>query len=668
MLGTTLLFWGAMTGRPLLGLMLALLVEARHWTALRWDFGEREFSRAWQLTTVAVLLATVLIWLDGNRYTALPNMLTWLPPLLVPMQFVQGYGLREAMPTSVFSFLARRRHERNLRLGLPEEITEFNFGNIYFVCVLIASTLGNNAYSWTFLPGMVILCGWMLVHRNQTRPWLLLPVLALAGAMALLGEKAIERAEEWIGTATVRGPSRFDPKITRTHIGWSGTVTQSPEIEWRLRLVRGKTVPRLLRKASYQQFLGTNWTNTRSTDEDFQDLQSRLVNETAYELLQPSELNTEFPKLPAFELRGSAFEESPLPLPGDAAAVSGFDLDGIERDPYGTVRVFPKHSVINGSVFWSGGTNPEEAPVLPDDLRLPNAEVRAGVLQEIVDDLRLEELPDLRSKLSALRAWFGREFRYSRRLTISRGNYETNKPTAIDQFLTEVRAGHCEYFATSAALILRTAGIPARYATGFAVAEKDTKRNEYIIRGTHGHAWCRVWDNANLQWVDFDATPPDWFGNATPRPTRAQIFNDWLQRLREDFFVWRNQPGNRIAVSLSMSLVGAALAAFVFFRLWRSRRRIESRSVVESYAGTIVRTPLHELEARAVKLLGHRAPGESFAHWLGRLRPLLPDDESLDEAIQLHQRMRFDPHPAPDDHLPRLRRLVNQLDGRIRRR
>ena len=657
-----------MTGRPLLGLMLALLVEARHWTALRWDFGEREFSRAWQLTTVAVLLATVLIWLDGNRYTALPNMLTWLPPLLVPMQFVQGYGLREAMPTSVFSFLARRRHERNLRLGLPEEITEFNFGNIYFVCVLIAATLGNNAYSWTFLPGMIILCGWMLVHRNQTRPWLLLPVLALAGAMALLGEKAIERAEEWIGTATARGPSRFDPKITRTHIGWSGTVTQSPEIEWRLRLVHGKTVPRLLRKASYQQFLGTNWTNTRSTDEDFEPLESRPVSGIDYDLLQPSELNTEFRNLPAFELRGSAFEESPLPLPGDAAAVSAFAHDGLERDPYGTVRIYPQHSVINGLVFWKGGTNPEEAPVLPDDLRLPNAEVRAGVLQEIVDDLRLEELPDLRSKLSALQAWFGREFRYSRRLTISRGNYETNKPTAIDQFLTEVRAGHCEYFATSAALILRTAGIPARYATGFAVAEKDAKRNEYIFRGTHGHAWCRVWDNANLQWVDFDATPPDWFGNATPRPTRAQVFNDWLQRLREDFFVWRNQPGNRIAVSLSMSLVGAALAAFVFFRLWRSRRRIESRSVVESYAGTIVRTPLHELEARAVKLLGHRAPGESFAHWLGRLRPLLPDDESLDEAIQLHQRMRFDPHPAPDDHLPRLRRLVNQLDGRIRRR
>ena len=656
-----------MTDRPFIGLLLALLVEARHWTPLRWDFGEREYSRAWQLTTIAVLLTTVLIWLDGDRYTALPKMLTWLPPLLIPMQFVQAYGLRGSMPTSVFSFLARRRHERNMRLGLPEEITEFHFGNVYFVATLVAATLGSQAWSWTYLPGLLILSGWMLVHRNRTRPWALIPALALAGGLALAGEKVLEQAEEWIGSAAARGSSRFDPKMNRTHIGWSGTVVQSPDIQWRLRPTRGRAVPRLLRIASYQQFLGTNWTNPRSTDDDFNDLESRAVGETAYELLQAAELATDFTRLPAFELRGSAFEESPLPLPGDAAATSGFDLDGIERDPYGTTRVYPKHSVINGTVFWKGGTNPEEAPSLPDDLRLPNTELRSGVPAAIARELGIDEMPDLRSQLSALQAWFAREFEYSRRLTISRRTYESDQPTAIDQFLTTTRAGHCEYFATSAVLILRAAGIPARYATGFAVAERDAKRNEYIVRGTHGHAWVRVWDQTNLQWIDFDPTPPDWFGGATPQPTRAQVFNDWIQRLREDFFVWRNQPGNRLLVSLVMSLVGAGVTAFVAFRLWRSRRRLDAPVPMAGYRGGACRTPLHDLEARATRLIGRRQPGESFAAWLGRLRPVLDDHRPLDEAIALHQRLRFDPRPAPDDHLPRLRQLAGQLAVRLRR-
>lgn len=657
-----------MTNRPLIGLLLALIVEARHWTSLRWDFNRREFARAWQLTTIIVVLATVLIWLDGNRYTALPNMLTWLPPLLVPMQFVQAYGMRDSMPTSVFSFIARRRHERNLRLGLPEEITRFNFGNVYFVSAIVAASLGSKASTWSFLPGMIVLCGWMLIHRNRTRPWTLIAVLGVTCGLALLGEKAIERAEEWLGSGPARESSGFDPKVNRTRIGMSGKVVQSQDIQWRLRNLDSQPVPRLLRIASYQQFLGTNWQNPNSTDEDFLDLESRAIDDAAYDLLQPPELSTHFPGLPAFELRGSAFEESPLPLPGDAAAVSGFDLDGIERDRCGIVRVYPKRSVISGKVFWKGGTNPEEPPVLPDDLRLPNPELRSGVIQDIVSELRLDELPDLESKLSMLRAWFMREFEYTRTLTISRPRFDPRKPTALDQFLTTARAGHCEYFATGAALILRAAGIPTRYATGFGVVESDRKRNEWILRGTHGHAWCRVWDNRNQRWIDFDATPPDWSATASPRRTRSQIFNDWLQRVREDFFVWRNQPGNRVAVTLAMSLTGAAVVAFVLLRLWSSRRRIESKSAVHGYGGDAVRTPLHELESKAARILGSRAPGESFAAWLSRLRPLLPDHGSLDEAIQLHQRLRFDPQPAPDDHLPRLRQLVSRLERGIRRR
>ncbi|MBT8330725.1 MAG: transglutaminase-like domain-containing protein, partial [Deltaproteobacteria bacterium] len=42
-------------------------------------------------------------------------------------------------------------------------------------------------------------------------------------------------------------------------------------------------------------------------------------------------------------------------------------------------------------------------------------------------------------------------------------------PKNIENFLTRSRSGHCEYFATATVLLLRQAGIPARYARGYSV-------------------------------------------------------------------------------------------------------------------------------------------------------------------------------------------------------
>ena len=132
-----------MTNRPVIGVVLALLVEASQWARFRWDFDDEACGRAWQFTSIGIGLATVLIWLDGDRYTALPNLLTWMPPLLLPMQFVQSFGLREALPLNTFSFLAKQRRKRNLRLGLTEAVVYINFGNIFFLITLVCRTLSH---------------------------------------------------------------------------------------------------------------------------------------------------------------------------------------------------------------------------------------------------------------------------------------------------------------------------------------------------------------------------------------------------------------------------------------------------------------------------------------------------------------------------------------------
>ena len=139
LLGCTLLFWGAMSGRPLLALFMALVVEGSHWTRVRWDFNDTACGRAWRIAVAAVMVAAVLIWLDGNRFNAMPVLLSWMPLLLMPMQFVQSYGMRAGVPVSELSFLAKRRRERNQRLGLQTEGGEFNFGNVLFTTSLVAA-------------------------------------------------------------------------------------------------------------------------------------------------------------------------------------------------------------------------------------------------------------------------------------------------------------------------------------------------------------------------------------------------------------------------------------------------------------------------------------------------------------------------------------------------
>jgi protein-glutamine gamma-glutamyltransferase len=654
-----------MTGRPLLGLVLALIAEGSHWTRVRWEFDDAACGRIWQFTTLGITLAAVLIWLEGNRYTALPSLLSWLPPLLFPLQFVQSYGLRDSLPLSTFSFLSRRRRERNLRFGLIEETPHFNFGNVMFTVAMVAATVGSKSYSWLYLPGIVILTGWMLVSAGRGSLRVMIPLLLVAGVLAMSGRFALEKAEDWLGRGG-GGRGGFDPNFVSTLIGTAGTVRQSPDIVWRVHPAPGSAPPRLLRTATFHTFLGSNWQNQRMNPTDFRDLDTRLIGEDAYYLLHEQWNEHDPSVLPAFTLRGAATEESPLPLPGDVAALRGFALDGVERNSFGLVRVFPKHPVIDGSVFWHGGNNPESPPMAKEDLRLPYTE--REVIRATLDSLGIHPQMPLAQQLALIRSFFHREFRYTRELTIGHSFYRPDGGTAIDRFLTRSRAGHCEYFATAAALMLREAGIPARYATGYMLVERDTKRGGFVVRGTHGHAWCRVWDQETGLWFDFDPTPPDWLSELAEGPALVQRFNDQFKRLREDFFLWRNHPDNRLAQSWVMLGTGLALGAFIGWRLWHSRRRLEAVVRANGYEGPVVRTPLHQLEKRARKHLGERPPGLPFARWIANLQPGPAYARTLEEAITLHQRLRFDPTPPETADHERLARLARELEAMLGKR
>jgi len=76
----------------------------------------------------------------------------------------------------------------------------------------------------------------------------------------------------------------------------------------------------------------------------------------------------------------------------------------------------------------------------------------------------------------------------------------------LEEFLFVRRAGSCEYFATSMAVLLRAGGIPARVVNGFQQGEWNAMGQYYAVRQRDAHSWVEVY-LPEAGWVTFDPSP-----------------------------------------------------------------------------------------------------------------------------------------------------------------
>ena len=80
--------------------------------------------------------------------------------------------------------------------------------------------------------------------------------------------------------------------------------------------------------------------------------------------------------------------------------------------------------------------------------------------------------------------------------------------TGLEEFLFVNKKGHCEYFASAMAILLRLNGIPARMVNGFSGGEWNELGNYMIVRQKHAHSWVEAYLPGE-GWMVFDPTPPD---------------------------------------------------------------------------------------------------------------------------------------------------------------
>jgi hypothetical protein len=115
-------------------------------------------------------------------------------------------------------------------------------------------------------------------------------------------------------------------------------------------------------------------------------------------------------------------------------------------------------------------------------------------------DSLLAGLPTTYDKAITLERWFREEFSYT--LDLPR----TPREATLEHFLLQRREGHCEYFSTAMAILLRTHGIPTREVNGFLGGEWSEFGNYLAVTQNQAHAWVEVWF-PGLGWVPFDPTP-----------------------------------------------------------------------------------------------------------------------------------------------------------------
>jgi protein-glutamine gamma-glutamyltransferase len=628
LLGAALLFWGWQTGFLFLALPLAILIEAARALTWRLELSATDFHRLTDLCTLLIVVSGIYLFsttgtsraADGPR--AMTLLFQWLPFLLFPLAASQLYSTAGKVPLTAF-FWALRRQAARAPETRPGQV---DLGYLYFaLCVLSASAA--NRRTLEFYAGLCALAAWALWPWRSRRysPLWWAPMLGVAAVAGYGGHVALHRFQQVVEQTVfdyifsmVRGDA--DPIRVTTSIGHLGRLKLSDRTVLRVEPREGLQVPFLLREASYDIYNSPAWLASGAA---FTAVQPEADGETWRfgAGRSPSERIT----VSAYLNRGRGV----LPLPGGAFEIDRLAVVGVLRNRLGVVRVEEGLGLVTYTTLFTAD-GPLDGPPIETDLLVPPGE--AAIVSRIAADLGLAGGSPT-EKIEAIDAYFRRNFRYS-----TWKGERPRKESALEEFLLRSRAGHCEYFATATTLLLRAAGVPARYTIGFSVQEWSRLEQRYIVRARHAHSWTLAYVNG--AWRDVDTTPPVWAETELGESSFLEPVHDLWSFAGFLFSKWRwSEDDNGIGRHAAWLLI--PLVLLLVWRLY-SRRRV-ARLAAASQPAPAAPRPGEDSEfyliADRLQTAGlGRQAAEAPSKWIERIHA-----QDLGPILDLHYRYRFDP-------------------------
>ncbi len=645
MLVAALAFWGWQTSMWIVAVPAAALLAAPWFVQTRWELTRAQLHRVADFCVVLALLLGGYLFVTFGSPRFIIMLFQWLPVVLLPVALAHAWGTAERMNLDVLFW--------NLRRNPPRKPAFVDPWFSYFAMWLVAASAANVRDQW-FYVGLVALVSWPLV---RIRPWSYRVgswgvAFSLAAALGFGIQYGLHEAQVWLEEFVPEwisgGGSRTDPYRATTDIGHIGSLKDSDGIVLRVTAEGGAKPPKLLHRASYNTYAGATWLArgvnfgaVRSTDAQRWPLAQNTPADARV-------LIHDF----------SAQRKPVLSLPAGTITIENLAAQTMQRTPLGAVQIEREPGFFSYRAAYGGEHALDGAPTA-EDLKLPARE--RGEVEALVNELGFKGQPAAQT-VDGVKQFFANGYRYS---TFQKDAPVSGSP--INDFLLRTKSGHCEYFATATVLLLRAAGIPARYATGFAVIEFSKMESAWIVRQRHAHAWVRA--HVNGAWIEIDTTPPTWgIEEAAGSGAMTKLSDAWAWLRFRVARAWNESSGETL-------LIGALIVVFPFalwlaWRLYRSRRapkKHQQKQTITSQSLTGGDSEFYNVEQRLAELGLSRRAHESAVEWVARLKKDAPIDcEPLAQLVALHNRYRFDPLGLSDAQRAQLRSTATTWMEKLR--
>jgi hypothetical protein len=193
-----------------------------------------------------------------------------------------------------------------------------------------------------------------------------------------------------------------------------------------------------------------------------------------------------------------------VPLPYGLTSIGGANPMFLQVGPGGSLRMrFPSRQVMALPM----GLERKESYGIPEEYLTSNRRkllTYPGDATEFADRWSRQVVPEdvPGSELARRLGTRLRTFRYTLE------NPSAKEVDPLRDFLERTHAGHCEYFASALAIMLRHRGVPARVVTGYRLGPWISDGGYFLVTQNEAHSWVEFYDPAVLAWRVADPTPP----------------------------------------------------------------------------------------------------------------------------------------------------------------
>jgi len=264
----------------------------------------------------------------------------------------------------------------------------------------------------------------------------------------------------------------------------------------------------------------------------------------------------------------------------------------------------------------------------------------------------------------------------------------------LANFLFVRKQGHCEYFASALAVMLRSVGIPSRVATGFLSGVFNPISGWQVIRASDAHSWVEAWI-PNHGWITLDPTPVDptaatpglWSKMGLYLDAADQFWTDWVVGYDLDHqvvlasrmqtgsrnmrFAWMDDVGGWLASGVQagrdwvlaiVMLVGlfviAVLSGPAGVKWWQARLRVRRAQRGEAEASDA--TLLYERMLHVLDRRGFRKPPWITPAEFVRVLPASELAVLVDDLTNAYNQVRFG---GRNDAAPHMVQVLQRIES-----